>query len=66
MTGCRVGRKTAGLSRPGTPVSISRASRAMLAGLALVSKEARRMAMAATTLFTIGAGATCTDGVCAR
>ena len=26
--------------------------------------EARRMAMAATTLFTIGAGATCTDGVC--
>jgi hypothetical protein len=26
--------------------------------------EARRMAMAATTLFTIGAAATCTDGAC--
>src|SRR5271165_7195369 len=39
-------------------------SRAMLAGLALACKQARRMAMAATTPFTIGADATCTDGVC--
>ena len=38
--------------------------RALLAGLALVSKQVRRMAMAATTPFTIGVGPACTDGGC--
>jgi sporulation protein YlmC with PRC-barrel domain len=35
-----------------------------MADLALVSNEARRVAMAKTTPFTIGADARCTDGVC--
>ena len=38
--------------------------RALLAGLALACKQARRMAMAAATLVAIGGGATCTGGVC--
>ena len=39
---------------------------AALAGSALASKEARRMAAAKTRPFKIGADATCTDGVYGR
>ena len=35
-----------------------------LAGLALGSDEARRVAMAETTSFAIGSDASCTEGVC--